>query len=82
VGCGEVLWLRSSIGKVFARGPRSSNLRVLAGYFLRLLLIPFSLYVMIRFLTVDVIAAVAGMMVLIGSVLVEGVLEAFGSNPK
>jgi hypothetical protein len=82
VGGGELLWLRSSVGKLFARGSRSSNLRVLAGYFLRLLLIPFSLYVMIRFLFVDVIAAVTGMMVLIGSVLVEGVLEAFGSNPK
>jgi hypothetical protein len=82
VGGGELLWLRSSIGKLFVRGPRSSTLPVLAGYFLRLLLIPLSLYVMIRFLIVDVIAAVIGMMVLIGSVLVEGVLEAFGSNPK
>lgn len=82
VGCGELLWLRSSVGKLFARGPRSSTLRILGGYFLRLLLIPFSLYVMIRFLFVDVIAAVIGIMVLVGSVLVEGVLEAFGSNPK
>jgi hypothetical protein len=82
VGGVELLWLRASIGKIFVRGPRSSNRPVLAGYFLRLLLIPFSLYVMIRFLFADVIAVVTGMMVLIGSVLVEGVLEAFGSNPK
>jgi hypothetical protein len=82
MGGGELLWLRSSIGKMFARGRGSSSLPVLAGYFVRLLLIPVSLYVMIRFLFVDVIAAVIGMMVLIGSVLVEGILEAFGSNPK
>ena len=82
VGGGELLWLRSSIGRMFVRSAASSSLPVLAGYFLRLLLIPVSLYVMIRFLFVDVIAAVTGMMVLTGSVLIEGVLEAFGSNPK
>ena len=82
VGGGELLWLRSSIGKMFGRGPASSNFPILAGYFLRLLLIPLSLYVMIRFLFVEVIAAVIGMMVLVGSVLVEGILEAFGGNPK
>lgn len=82
MGAGELLWLRSSIGKIFARGRGSSNLRVLASYFLRLLLILVSLYVMICLLFADVIAVVTGMMVLIGSVFVEGVLEAFGSNPK
>jgi hypothetical protein len=82
VGGGELLWLRSSIGKVLVRSPGSSNLPILASYFLRILLILVSLYVMICVLFADVIAVVTGMMVLIGSVLIEGVLEAFGSNPK
>ena len=82
MGAGDLLWLRSSIGKIFVRAPGSSNLPVLASYFLRLLLILVSLYVMICVLFADVIAVVAGLMVLIGSVLVEGVLETFGSNPK
>jgi len=36
---------------------------------------------MIRFLFVDVIAAVAGFAVFICSVFIEGILEAFGSSP-
>ncbi len=82
VGGGDLLWLRATVGKVFARDLKPSKGPVLAGYFLRLLLIPLCLYVMIRFLFVELIAAVAGLVVLICSVLVEGILEAFVCNPK
>jgi hypothetical protein len=57
-------------------------LRVLAGFICRLLLIPLCLYAMMRFLFLDVIAAVAGFALFVCSVFVEGILEAFGSSPK
>ena len=79
---GHIIWLRSTIGAVFARDPERSKIKILAGFFLRLLLIPLCLYVMIRFLFLDIIAAVAGFAVFVCSVFAEGVLEAFGSSPK
>lgn len=78
----DLWWLRSSIGAVFSGDLKGSKLQALAGFFLRLLLIPLGLYVMIRFLFLDIIAAVTGFAVFICSVFVEGVLEAFGSSPK
>jgi hypothetical protein len=78
----DLTWLRSSIGAILSGDLSRSKSQVLAGVFLRLLLIPLCLYVMIRFLFMDILAAVAGFAVFICSVFVEGVLEAFGSSPK
>jgi hypothetical protein len=82
LGAADLSWLRSSVGTIFAGSLKHSQSKVLAGFFLRLLLIPLGLYVMIRFLFLNIIAAVAGFAVFLCSVFVEGVLEAFGSNPK
>jgi hypothetical protein len=82
LGGANISWLRSSISAVFAGDLKRSKSQVLAGIFLRLLLIPLGLYVMIRFLFLDILAAVAGFAVFLCSVFIEGVLEAFGSSPK
>ena len=79
---GNLLWLRSSVGALLLHGPKRSKIQVLGGYFLRLMLIPLCLYVMIRFLFLNVIAAVAGLAVLVCSVFIEGILEAFSRSPK
>jgi hypothetical protein len=78
----DLTWLRSSIGAIFARDLKGSKFQVLAGFFFRLLLIPLCLYVMIRFLFLDIFAAVTGFVVFICSVFIEGVLEAINSSPK
>ena len=82
LGGGDISWLRSSILAILSSDLKRSKSQVLAGFFLRLLLIPLCLYAMIRFLFLDIIAAVAGFAVFICSVFVEGVLEAFGRSPK
>ncbi len=82
LGGGDLSWLRSSILAILSGDLKHSKSQVLAGFFLRLLLIPLCLYVMIRFLFLDILAAVAGFAVFICSVFVEGVLEAFGSSAK
>ncbi len=78
----NLAWLRSSVGHIFSGETDRSKVRVLAGFFLRLLLIPLCLYVMIRFLFLGILAAIAGFTVFLGSVLIEGILEAFGSSPE
>ncbi len=82
LGGGDISWLRSSIGVILSGDLKRSKTQVLAGFFLRLLLIPLCLYAMIRFLFLDIVAAVAGIAVFICSVFVEGVLEAFGCSPR
>jgi hypothetical protein len=82
LGGADLSWLRCSIGVLLSGDLKRSKSQVLAGFILRLLLIPLCLYVMIRFLFLDILAAVAGFAVFICSVFVEGVLEAFGSSPK
>lgn len=82
LAAGNLMWLRSSVSAVVLRDPKRSRFQVLGGFFLRLLLIPLCLYAMIRFLFLDILAAVAGFAVFVCSVFVEGVLEAFGSSPK
>ena len=79
---GNLLWLRSSVGSLLLRDPKRSKTQVLAGFILRLMLIPLCLYVMIRFLFLDIFAAVAGFAVFVCSVFIEGILEAFGRGPK
>jgi len=82
LAAGDLAWLRTSIGLVLSREPKGAKSKVLAGFFLRLLLIPLCLYVMIRFLFLNLLAAVAGFAVFLCSVFVEGILEAFGSSPR
>ena len=79
---GNLLWLRSSVSTLILRDPKRSRFQVLGGFILRLMLIPLCLYVMIRFLFLDILAAVAGFAVFVCSVFIEGILEAFGSSPK
>ncbi|MBZ5495100.1 MAG: ATP synthase subunit I [Acidobacteriia bacterium] len=78
----NLFWLRSTINSIFTGDLKRSKSKVLAGFFLRLLLIPLCLYAMIRFLFLDILAAVAGLAVFICSVFIEGVLEAYGSSPE
>ena len=78
----DLLWLRATIGTIFSGNLKRSKSKVLAGFFLRLVLIPLCLYVMIRFLFLNVLAAVSGFAILVCSVFFEGVLEAFGSSPR
>jgi hypothetical protein len=82
LAAGNLFWLRSTVRAAFAGAPERAKTRILAGYLLRLLLIPLCLYVMIRFLFLDVLAAAAGVSVFVCSIFIEGVLEAFGSSPK
>ena len=82
LAAGDLAWLRASLGGVFSRDPKRAKPQVLAGFFLRLLLIPLCLYVMIRFLFLNLLAAVAGFAIFLCSVFVEGILEAFGSSPR
>ncbi len=82
LGGANLLWLRSSVGTLLLRDPKRSKFQALGGFFLRLMLIPLCLYVMIRFLFLDILAAVAGFAVFVCSVFIEGILEAFGSSPK
>lgn len=76
------VWFQWSVGELVGNDPKSSKRRVLAGFFLRLLLIPLALYVMMRFLFFSLPAAVAGLAVFYCSVFVEGVLEAVGRSSK
>ncbi len=76
----SMLWLRRSIEGLLLDDAKRSKRRALSGFFLRLLLIPLCLYVMIRFLFMSVFAAVAGFAVFHCSVFVEGLLEAFESR--
>jgi hypothetical protein len=75
-------WLRQIVSGFVFSDPKTSRRRLLAGYIVRLVLIPLSLYAMIRFLSLSIPAAVAGFAVFNCSVFVEGVLEAFGYRPR
>ena len=74
--------LRHAVSSARLRPSKRSNVRVLVGYFLRLLLIPLFLYVSMRFFFLSVVAAVAGFAVFNCSIFIEGVLEAFKSSSK
>ena len=78
----NLAWLHGTVGAIFFGDPKRSKSQVLAGFFLRLLLIPLALYAMIRFLFLDILAAMAGFAVFVCSVFVEGILEAFGRSAK
>ncbi len=75
-------WLRRTVSAIVFYDRKRSKHRILAGFFLRLLLIPLCLYATMRFLVLSIPAAVAGLAVFYCSVFVEGILEAFGSSSK
>ena len=82
LGGAHLAWTSNTIGAIFLGDARRSQRRVLAAYFLRLLLIPLCLYAMIRFLFLGAIAVIAGFALFHLSILVEGVLQALGRRPK
>ena len=71
----SMLWLRAVLNAAFLQERNAHKWRILAGFLLRLLLIPLCLYAMIRFLFLSVPAAVAGFAAIHCSILVEGILE-------
>jgi hypothetical protein len=78
----DLIWLRSTVKSIFFNDPKRSKVKILTGFFLRLLLIPLCLYVMIRFLFLGILAAVAGFAIFVCSVLIEGILEAFAGSRR
>src|SRR5512140_369001 len=78
----SLLWLRHSVGSLTLANAKHSKQRALAGFLLRLLLIPLCLYVMIRVLHISVPAAVAGFAAFHCSIFIEGILEAFEGSRK
>jgi hypothetical protein len=78
----SLAWLRQTVGViVFTERGRSVS-RVIAGYLLRLVLIPLSFYAMVKFLSLSIVAAVAGFAVFNASILAEGLYEALKSSSK
>ena len=82
LGIFNLLWLRQSVSALAFENPKRAKLLSLAGFFLRLLLIPLTLYAMLRFLFLSIPAAVAGFAVFNCSIFVEGILEAFETRSK
>jgi hypothetical protein len=78
----NMAWLRQTVNSTLRSDPKTSKRRVLAGLFLRLLLIPLCLYVMIRFLFWSVPAAVAGFALFHCSIFLAAILEALGRSPE
>ena len=76
----NMAWLRQTVRAVTLNDPKISKRRVLAGFILRLLLIPLCLYAMIRFLFWSISAAVAGFALFHCSIFLEGILEAIGRS--
>ncbi len=72
----NMAWLRQTVRAITLNDPKVSKRRVLAGFILRLLLIPLCLYAMIRFLFWSIAAAVAGFALFHCSIFLEGILEA------
>ncbi len=72
----NMAWLRQTVRSLTLYDQKISKRRVLAGFFLRLLLIPLCLYAMIRFLFWSIPAAVAGFALFHCSIFLEGILEA------
>jgi hypothetical protein len=77
----NLAWLRQTVNAITLNGQKTSKRHVLAGFFLRLLLIPLCLYAMIRFLFWSVSAAVAGFVLFHCSIFLEAILEALGRSP-
>jgi len=69
--------LRNSIKRAFQAGSGRPPLRIAIGYMIRLLLIPLCLYVMMRFLFLEILAAIVGFAAFFCAIFLEGLLEAF-----
>ena len=78
----SVFSLRALMSSMVLQDRKASKRRALAGFVLRLLLIPLGLYAMIRFLFLSPIAIIAGFSLFYLAVPVEGLLEAIGSKPE
>lgn len=76
----NVAWLRRTVRAITPGDTKAPKRHVLAGFVLRLLLIPLCLYAMIRFLFWDIIAAVAGFALFHCSIFLEGILEILSRN--
>jgi hypothetical protein len=74
--------LRHTAASALLHRSRSSKVRVIVGYILRLLLIPLCFYAMMRLLFLGIIAAAAGFAAFSCGIFIEGVLEAFKSSSK
>jgi hypothetical protein len=74
--------LRSTVSSIVFYQPKKSKRRIIVGYFLRLLLIPLSLYAMIRFLFLSIPAAVLGFALFNCNIFIEGILEAVKAGSK
>jgi hypothetical protein len=77
----NIAWLRQTVRSISFDDPKASKRRILAGFILRLLLIPLCLYAMIRFLFWSIIAAVAGFALFHCGIFLEGILEALDRSP-
>lgn len=77
----NLAWLRHTVDSTLWRAD-TSQFRIVAGFILRLMLIPLCLYAIIRLFLFGIIAAIAGFAVFSSCILVEGLLEAFKSGSK
>jgi len=77
----NLAWLRQWIGSMLRRDLRRSQARILVSFFLRLMLIPLSLYAMMRLLFLGVAPLMAGFALFHFGVLIEAILEALGKSP-
>jgi len=82
LAAGGLYWLRGTVGSILLTDRKVSRARVLTGFLLRVLLLPLALYVMIRFLFLNIPATVAGFALFYGGILVEGVLETLSRSPR
>jgi hypothetical protein len=78
----SLAWLWQGIKSLILHDRKSSRRHILAGFLLRLLLIPLALYVMIRLPFLSAPAAVVGFAVFHCSLFVEGIMEAFSTSEK
>jgi hypothetical protein len=78
----NMAWLRRTVRAVTLDDAKTSKRRILAGFFLRLLLIPLCLYAIMHFFFPGIIAATAGFVVFSSGILIEGIFESAKSSPK
>jgi len=80
LAAGSMVWLGQTVSAALVSSPTASKYRPLAGYVLRLMLIPLCLYVMLRLHFFSLLAAVAGLAAFNAAVLIVGIFEAVGSR--
>jgi hypothetical protein len=78
----NMAWLRQTVRSVGFNVPKASKRHILAGYILRLLLIPVCLYAIMRLFFFGIIAATAGFVVFSSSILIEGIFEGFKNSSR